>query len=115
MPTAHKTSAKAISTKKSRQITKRVVTSHRRKAPSKIKSNANKRVTNHHKEIIAGTYVFECTRPGCGYRLYHDEKHAPGQVRLDMKCPKCHNYGFKCLGKGDIPQSFNIPANPDPL
>ncbi|HZY94440.1 MAG TPA: hypothetical protein VFE98_06200 [Candidatus Bathyarchaeia archaeon] len=64
----------------------------------------------HRKNTLGETYVFECTRPGCGYRIWHDEKHEPGQVRFDMKCPKCHNHQFKCLGKGEIPGTFELPV-----
>jgi hypothetical protein len=54
------------------------------------------------------TYVFECSRQGCGYRIVRDEKGEIGQTRFDLKCPKCHNSEFKCLGKGDLPESFDL-------
>ncbi len=56
------------------------------------------------------TYVFECTRPGCGYRIWREDKGEQGQVRFDLKCPKCHNKEFRCLGKGDLPETFEIPV-----
>ncbi len=87
---------------------------HRKTSTPHHAENAE-HATIHHKEFKSETYVFECTRPGCGYHLWHDEKHEPGQVRLDMKCPKCHNYGFKCLGKGDVPETFQVPINTEPL
>jgi hypothetical protein len=33
-------------------------------------------------------------------------------LRFDLKCPKCHNREFKCLGKGDLPATLElaIPA-----
>jgi hypothetical protein len=34
-----------------------------------------------------------------------EEKAEVGQTRFDLKCPKCHNSEFKCLGKGDLPES----------
>jgi hypothetical protein len=34
-------------------------------------------------------------------------------VRFDLKCPKCHNSEFKCLGTGDLPETFElaVPAS----
>src|SRR2546422_10647624 len=64
------------------------------------------------KLIDSETYVFECTRKGCGYHIWREEKAEPGQLRFDIKCPKCHNEEFRCLGKGDFPQSFSLPASP---
>ena len=59
------------------------------------------------------TYVFECTRQGCGYRIVREEKAEPGQLRFDIKCPKCHNEEFRCLGKGDLPtQNLVLPPSP---
>ena len=49
------------------------------------------------------TYVFECTRQGCGYQIVREEKADAGKLRFDLKCPKCHNREFKCLGPGDLP------------
>ena len=69
-----------------------------------------RRPTN--KLIDSETYVFECTRKGCGYHIWREEKAEPGQLRFDIKCPKCHNEEFRCLGKGDFPQSFSLPASP---
>jgi hypothetical protein len=57
---------------------------------------------------IGETYVFECTRQGCGYRIVREEKAEVGDVRFDLKCPKCHNGEFKCLGKGDLPESLEL-------
>jgi hypothetical protein len=48
------------------------------------------------------TYVFECTRQGCGYQIVREEKADAGKLRFDLKCPKCHNREFKCLGPGDL-------------
>ena len=64
------------------------------------------------KLIDSETYVFECTRKGCGYHIWREEKAEPGQLRFDIKCPKCHNEEFRCLGKGDFPQSFSLPTSP---
>jgi len=46
--------------------------------------------------------VFECTRQGCGYQIVREEKSDTGKIRFDIKCPKCHNREFKCLGPGDL-------------
>jgi len=56
------------------------------------------------------TYIFECTRPGCGYRIPREERAEQGSIRFDLKCPKCHNREFKCLGKGDLPETFELPV-----
>jgi hypothetical protein len=53
---------------------------------------------------LSETYIFECCRQGCGYRIVREEKAEIGQTRFDLKCPKCHNSEFKCLGKGDLPE-----------
>jgi Zn finger protein HypA/HybF involved in hydrogenase expression len=58
--------------------------------------------------VSSETYVFECTRQGCGYRIVREEKAEVGQARFDLKCPKCHNNEFKCLGKGDLPESLEL-------
>src|SRR5690242_7800745 len=63
-----------------------------------------------HQQIGFTTYIFECTRPGCGYRIPREEKAELGSVRFDLKCPKCHHREFKCLGKGDLPASFELPV-----
>ena len=72
-----------------------------------------KRKTAKEKEYV--TYVYECTRPGCGYKIWRDDKGEPGQLRSDLKCPKCHHVEFRCLGKGDLPESFQIPIPPNPV
>src|SRR5712691_721875 len=64
----------------------------------------------HHQQSSDTTYIFECTRPGCGYRIPREEKAELGSLRFDLKCPKCHHREFKCLGKGDLPASFELPV-----
>ena len=61
------------------------------------------------------TYVYECTRPGCGYKIWRDDKGEPGQLRNDLKCPKCHHVEFRCLGKGDLPENFQVPIPTNPV
>jgi hypothetical protein len=61
------------------------------------------------------TYVYECTRPGCGYKIWRDDKGEPGQMRNDLKCPKCHHIEFRCLGRGDLPESFQVPIPTNPV
>jgi len=63
-----------------------------------------------HQQSSDTTYIFECTRSGCGYRIPREEKAELGSLRFDLKCPKCHNREFKCLGKGDLPASFELPV-----
>ena len=93
-----------------------------RKAPTKVRAKrptshtkaspkaASKRKISgtHHLQNSDTTYVFECTREGCGYRLPREEKAEQGSLRFDLKCPKCHNEEFKCLGKGDLPEGFEL-------
>jgi len=62
----------------------------------------------HRQQSSDTTYIFECTRPGCGYRIPREEKAEQGSLRFDLKCPKCHNKEFKCLGKGDLPEGFEL-------
>jgi hypothetical protein len=63
---------------------------------------------SHRQQSGDTTYVFECTRLGCGYRIPREEKAEQGSLRFDLKCPKCHNREFKCLGKGDLPEDFEL-------
>jgi hypothetical protein len=82
----------------------------RTKASSR-KTSIGKTVSRtHHKEGSDATYIFECTRPGCGYRIPREEKAELGSIRFDLKCPKCHHREFKCLGKGDLPEGFELSA-----
>ncbi len=69
--------------------------------------------TVHHKAPNEEPYVYECTRRGCGYRIWRDDKAGEGEHRFDLKCPKCHNKEFRCLGKGDVPKTFeaSIPIS----
>ena len=69
----------------------------------------------HHKITEETTYVYECTRPRCEYRIWREDKDEPGHLRFDLKCPKCHHKVFRCLGKGDVPDSFEIPPQATPL
>ena len=64
--------------------------------------------TGHHGALTGEPYVYECTRLGCGYRIWRDEKAEAGEHRFDLKCPKCHNREFRCLGKGDVPETFEV-------
>jgi hypothetical protein len=57
------------------------------------------------------TYVYECTRSGCGYKIWREDKGEVGQLRGDLKCPKCHHIEFRCLGKQDLPESFQPPLS----
>ncbi len=80
---------------------------------TKTRSKATSRKTTSrtpHQQNSDATYIFECTRQGCGYRLPREERAEQGSIRFDLKCPKCHNKEFKCLGKGDLPETFELPV-----
>src|SRR5438445_13675490 len=110
MPVSHgKTSKKKA---KSGHVRKLPTTSPPRKSSPKIGSHP-KRKTAVKKDDV--TYVYECTRPGCGYKIWRDDKGEPGQLRNDLKCPKCHHVEFRCLGKGDLPESFQVPVPTNPV
>src|SRR2546422_8094543 len=79
------------------------------KAPSKATSRKTTSKTPRQQNSDA-TYIFQCTRPGCGYRIPREERAEQGSIRFDLKCPKCHNKEFKCLGKGDLPETFELPV-----
>ena len=64
--------------------------------------------TGHQKSLSQEPYIYECTRPGCGYRIWRDEKAETGEHRFDLKCPKCHSREFRCLGQGDVPETFEV-------
>jgi len=81
---------------------------NRTKASAKISTRKTTSKTHHQPSDT--TYIFECTRPGCGYRIPREEKAETGSLRSDLKCPKCHHREFKCLGKGDLPASFELPV-----
>ncbi len=79
--------------------------------PSPRKASSRKIVSRTKRQQSSDTtYIFECTRPGCGYRIPREEKAELGSIRFDLKCPKCHHREFKCLGKGDLPNSFELPV-----
>ena len=92
-------------------------TSKARKA-TPVRKSAKPRVHSkpvHRKKTEETTFVYDCTRPGCGYRIWREDKDEPGHLRFDLKCPKCHHKVFRCLGKGDVPESFEIPPQATPL
>lgn len=112
MAAARKTSRKKTKPKHARKA-KRT----KAKKTSRAKKASPRRPVAHKKRIGAKedvTYVYECTRPGCGYRIVRDEKMETGQLRTDLKCPKCHHVEFRCLGQGDLPEDLqiSIPLNP---
>src|SRR5213594_2551381 len=105
--------------KESKSTRKRSSQMQQRKTSGRSSTKRHVRITQSprprrasNKLIDSETYVFECTRKGCGYHIWREEKAEPGQLRFDIKCPKCHNEEFRCLGKGDFPQSFSLPASP---
>src|SRR4029077_721290 len=110
MPTRHRKTAKKKP--KSKPVKSPRKAPHPHKSSPKTSSRA-KRETAREKEYV--TYVYECTRPGCGYKIWRDDKGEPGQLRNDLKCPKCHHVEFRCLGKGDLPESFQVTISTNPL
>src|SRR5438876_12071055 len=60
------------------------------KAPSKATSRKTPSRTPRQQDSDA-TYIFECTRPECGYRIPREERAEQGWIRFDLTCPKCHN------------------------
>ncbi|HZY47459.1 MAG TPA: hypothetical protein VFE96_06645 [Candidatus Bathyarchaeia archaeon] len=96
---------------KSKHATKTRKTKRSPKSTHKRGSTHRRRTLTKTEDV---TYVYECTRPGCGYKIVRDEKAEPGQLRNDLKCPKCHHIEFRCLGKGDLPETLQVevPANP---
>src|SRR5437660_12221457 len=77
------------------------------KAPSKATSRKTPSRTPRQQNSDA-TYIFECTRPGCGYRIPREERAEQGSIRIEPKCPKCHSKEFKCLGKGELPEASEL-------
>src|SRR2546428_11144287 len=110
MPVSHgKTSKKKT---KSGHVRKLRTTSPPRKSSPKSGSHP-KRKTAVKKDDV--TYVYEWTRPGCGYKLWRDDKSEPRQLRNHLKCAKCHPVEFRGLGKGDLTRSFQVPIPPNPV
>jgi len=104
--TRTKAKSKRKSPTKSRNRTRRVARPSLRTASRKAGKST---------QLDEATFVYECTRPGCGYRIVRDERAVEGQLRFDLKCPKCHHREFRCLGKGDLPETFNIPIPATPI
>ena len=77
--------------------------------PSRPRRLESERTPSQHKTVEEATFVYECTRAGCGYRIWREEKDEAGHLRFDLKCPKCHHKVFRCLGKGDLPETFEAP------
>jgi|SRR2546426_3507266 len=103
---ARKKKAKSKTTARSRK------SSHPRKSTLKNSSHPRRKTVAKKEDV---TYVYECTRPGCGYKIWRDDKGELGQLRTDLKCPKCHHVEFRCLGKGDLPESFQVPIPTNPV
>jgi hypothetical protein len=97
---------------KSKRATKLRESPHPHKPSPKTGSRLKRKIAAK-KDYV--TYVYECTRPGCGYKIWRDDKGEPGQLRSDLKCPKCHHIEFRCLGKGDLPESFQVPIPTNPV
>src|SRR5437899_1864754 len=98
-PTKSKNSTGKVKTKRGIDHTK---------APSRATRKTTSRTPR--QQNSDATYIFECTRLGCGYRIPREERAEQGSIRFDLKCPKCHNREFKCLGKG-----FNVYVAGPPI
>src|SRR5438128_2297827 len=109
MPSTH---GKARKKAKSKTATSSRKSSRPRKSTLKNNSHPRRKIVAKKEDV---TYVYECTRPGCGYKIWRDDKGEPGQLRTDLKCPKCHHVEFRCLGKGDLPESFQVPIPTNPV
>src|SRR2546426_5438170 len=96
----------------SKRATKPRKAAHPHKSSPKSGSHSKSRTTTKKDDV---TYVYECTRPGCGYKIWRDDKGEPGQLGNDLKCPKCHHVEFRCLGKGDLHESFQVPIPTNPV
>src|SRR6267143_2910910 len=109
MPATHKKGRKKA---KSKPATRSHKSSHPRKSSRKNSPHPRRKSTTKRDDV---TYVYECTRPGCGYKIWRDDKGELGQLRNDLKCPKCHHLEFRSLGKGDLPESFQVPIPTNPV
>ena len=108
MPTTRK---KTVTRKtKAKRLSKPRKTARSPNRSSTTRPHRVKRTSGKKEDV---TYLYECTRPGCGYKIVRDEKAEPGELRSDWKCPKCHHLEFRCLGKGDLPDSFQVLAPAD--
>src|SRR3989442_2591552 len=100
MPTSRRKTLKKKA--KSKHVTKPRKTAHPHKSSSKSGSHSKRKTTTQKDDV---TYVYECTRPGCGYKIWRDDKGEPREVRSDLKSPKSLQVEFRCQGKGDLPES----------
>src|SRR5947208_16721139 len=96
--TRSKSSTGKVKTKLGFNHTKAPSTATSRKTPSRTPRQQNS----------DPTYIFECTRPGCGYRLPREERAEQGSIRFDLKCPRCHSKEIKCLGTRDPREGFEL-------
>src|SRR5207248_9399541 len=101
-PTKSKNSTGKVKTKRGINHTR---------APSKATGRKTTSRTPHQQNSDAN-YIFECTRPGCGYRIPREERAEQGSISFDLKCPKCHNREFKCLRKVNPAETFELTAPP---
>src|SRR3989442_5484957 len=96
----------------SKHVTKPRKTTHPHKSSPKSGSHSKSKSAVKKDDV---TYVYECTRPGCGYKIWRDDKGEPRQLRNDLKFPKYHHVEFRCLGKDDLPESFQVPVPTNPV
>lgn len=110
LPTRKKPRATGKSTRR-KKVKKRKTTTgskpERTIKPSKPRTPP--RLTTQKKTQDA-TFIYECVRPGCGYRIWREEKSETGHLRFNIKCPKCHFQVFKCLGREEDVQN-KVPTS----
>src|SRR2546425_11058148 len=110
MPTSRRKTLKKKA--KSKHVTKPRKTAHPHKSSSKSGSHSKRKTTTQKDDV---TYVYECTRTSCGYKIWRDEKGEPGELRSDLKCSKGHHAEFRCLRKSDLPERFQVPIPSNPV
>src|SRR2546425_12389997 len=100
MPTAHR---KALKKKTKSKPVKPRKASHPHKSSPKTISHS-KRKTTTEKEYV--TYVYECTRPGCGYKIWRDDKGDRDSLSSTINGPKGNKEKSRVLAKGVSPKAF---------
>src|SRR5439155_24351951 len=79
--TRSKSSTGKVKTKQGFTHTRAPSKATSRKTPSRMPRQQNS----------DATYIFECTRPGCGYRIPREQRDEQGSIRFAAECAKCHS------------------------
>src|SRR5438309_10047980 len=94
----------AKSSTKSKNSTGKVKTKrgiNHTRAPSKATGRKTTSRTPRQQNSDA-TYIIECTRPGCGYRIPREEQAEQGSIRFDPNGPRVQNREVNGIGTGDL-------------